>query len=223
VPPADAPLPIFPLSNVVLFPRVQCPLHLFEPRYRQLAETAIAGDRRIGMVTVLPEHVSAMRGDPPIYPVGCTGLITECRKLPDGRYNIVLLGTERFRVVSELPPAGERLYRLAEVEALPELLESHDDARIAELRERVTLRVCEFVRRTQPDREEPISAQLFDGVDDITFVNALATSFAFLPQEKQQLLETDEIPLRFERLADVLSFRLAELSAPNASDPSTLH
>ena len=60
-------LPIFPLSNVVLFPRVKTPLHLFEPRYRQLARDVLQGDRRVGMVVVRPEHIDEMPGDPPIF------------------------------------------------------------------------------------------------------------------------------------------------------------
>ena len=66
-------IPIFPLQQVVLFPRVRCPLHIFEPRYRQLTEAALAGDRRIGMVAVRPEHANAMAGDPPVFGVGCEG------------------------------------------------------------------------------------------------------------------------------------------------------
>ena len=90
---------IFPLSNVVLFPRMQCPLHLFEPRYRQLAEHVLADDRRIGMVVVPPEHADEMHGDPPVYPIGCAGTIGQSQKLRDGRFNIVggCLGTNGVR------------------------------------------------------------------------------------------------------------------------------
>src|SRR5262252_10843931 len=72
---------LFPLSSVVLFPRVRTPLHIFEPRYRQMAEHALAGDRSIGMVAVPPEHVGAMAGDPPVYPVGCAGVISQAQRL----------------------------------------------------------------------------------------------------------------------------------------------
>ncbi len=59
-------IPIFPLSNVVLFPQIQTPLHLLELRYRQMADRALAGERQIGMVAVPPEHVDEMGGDPPL-------------------------------------------------------------------------------------------------------------------------------------------------------------
>ncbi len=109
-------LAIFPLSNVVLFPGVQAPLHLFEPRYRQMAEHVLDGDRRIGMVVVPPEHAAEMRGDPPVYPIGCTGTVGQSQRLRDGRFNVVLIGTHRFRITSEAPQPADRLYRVAEVE-----------------------------------------------------------------------------------------------------------
>ncbi len=76
---------IFPLSNVVLFPGVQAPLHLFEPRYRQMAEHVLDGDRRIGMVVVPPEHAAEMHGDPAVYPIGCAGTIGHSQRLRDDR------------------------------------------------------------------------------------------------------------------------------------------
>ena len=80
--PAFERLALFPLSNVVLFPRVKTPLHIFEPRYRQMTEAALDGDRRIGMVVVRPEHVEAIAGDPPLFEVGCEGVISDSKKLP---------------------------------------------------------------------------------------------------------------------------------------------
>ena len=108
-------LPIFPLSNVVLFPGVSTPLHLFEPRYRQLARDVLAGERRIGMVVVRPEFADEMAGDPPVFPVGCAGVITESQRRADGRFDIVLRGETRFELIEEPPRPSERLYRCARV------------------------------------------------------------------------------------------------------------
>ena len=91
-------LPLFPLPNVVLFPGVFLPLHIFEARYRAMTEDALAGDRMIGMALLKPGFEAEYEGRPPIYPVGCMGLITHAERLPDGRFNIVLQGVERFRV-----------------------------------------------------------------------------------------------------------------------------
>ena len=68
-------IPIFPLENVVLFPRVQVPLHIFEPRYRQMARAALDGDQRIGMVVVRPENTGEMQHSPEVFPIGCVGEI----------------------------------------------------------------------------------------------------------------------------------------------------
>src|SRR5687768_14710148 len=124
-------LPIFPLPNVVLFPNVFLPLHIFEPRYRQMVGDALAGERMIGMVLLQP-GANADEGAPAVYDVGCAGLITHVERLADGRYNIVLRGLERFRVVGEEQPSSNILYRraliapLADVDGVagPQLLKS---------------------------------------------------------------------------------------------------
>src|SRR5512132_186939 len=90
-------IPIFPLPTVVLFPNVFLPLHIFEPRYREMVGDALAGDRIIGMVLLREGWQKDYEGRPPVYPVGCAGLITFCEPHADGRYNIALRGMEKFR------------------------------------------------------------------------------------------------------------------------------
>lgn len=206
-------LPIFPLSNVVLFPRVKTPLHLFEPRYRQLARDVLQGERRIGMVVVRPEHVDEMPGDPPIYPVGCAGVITESHRLPDGRYNLVLLGEHRVRVVAEEPRVDPRLYRVARVVRLQDSYPEAERARVARLRAAIAADIGVLIRRAQPDRSHAFDPELFAGVDDETFVNAVANAFAFPAEEKQALLEAEDVPERYARLASSLSFQRLELES----------
>src|SRR5206468_2475373 len=110
-------LPLFPLPNVVLFPNVFLPLHIFEARYREMVADAIAGDRLIGMVLLRPGWDQDYEGRPPVYPIGCSGLITHVEQLADGRYNIVLRGVERFRIIAE---DHTRSYRRASIERLLE-------------------------------------------------------------------------------------------------------
>ena len=204
-------LPIFPLSNVVLFPRVKTPLHLFEPRYRQLARDVLQGERRIGMVVVRPEHVDEMPGDPPIYPIGCAGVITESQRLPDGRYNLVLLGEHRVRIVAEEPRSESQLYRVAQVVRLSESYPDTERTRVARLRAAIVADVGMLVRHAQPDRSHAFDPELFAGVDDETFVNAVANAFAFPAEEKQALIEAESVPERYARLASALSFQRLEL------------
>src|SRR3954467_9820081 len=108
-------LPLFPLPNVVLFPNGFLQLHIFEPRYREMVADALASDRMIGMVLLRPGWERDYEGRPPIFPVGCSGVITHLDHLPDGRYNIVLRGLERFRIFEENP---QRSYRRAAFEPL---------------------------------------------------------------------------------------------------------
>ncbi len=113
----DGVVRLFPLPGVVLFPHVVLPLHVFEPRYRQMTEDALAGDGLVTMVMIRPGHEHEQPGDPPIEPVGCLGRILQHERLPDGRFNFLLLGRRRVRLARELPAAG-RLYRRAEAEIL---------------------------------------------------------------------------------------------------------
>src|SRR5574341_188092 len=108
-------IPLFPLPNVVLFPRMPLPLHVFEPRYRKMVADALRGHRTIGMTLLQPGWESEYDGRPPVYPTGCAGSLEQCDPLEDGRFNILLRGLSRFRIVEERD--GEP-YRLATVKPL---------------------------------------------------------------------------------------------------------
>jgi Lon protease-like protein len=208
-------LPLFPLSNVVLFPRVQTPLHVFEPRYRQMTEHALAGDRRIGMATVRPEHAAAMSGDPPLFEVGCEGTIVDAERLADGRFHLLLLGTQRFRILREAPREPGQLYRVAEIERLEETFDASARERVIALRHRAIELAAELAG--QPPSGVQLTPEAFRDVDDVTFVGALSNALALAPAEKQGLLEAASIPERYERLVSILGFQAAasrHLAAP---------
>src|SRR5881392_1234441 len=104
-------VPIFPLAGAILFPRSQLPLHIFEPRYREMVRDAIDGGAQIGMIQPMrldDDHQA------PLYDVGCVGEIVGIEETDDGRFNIVLLGTNRFRFVQEI--GAEAAYRCAEID-----------------------------------------------------------------------------------------------------------
>ena len=103
-------IPIFPLEVTMLFPGVSRSLHIFEPRYRAMVADALKGDRIIGMTTLKPGYEADYQGRPPIYEIGCAGVITDVEELSGGRYNIVLRGVVKFRVTGE---DQSRSYRLA--------------------------------------------------------------------------------------------------------------
>lgn len=221
--PQRVSIPLFPLANTVLFPGVEVPLHVFEPRYRAMTADAIAGDGTLGMVAVQADQIEEMTGDPPLYPYGCAGRITRAEKLPDGRYNLVLAGTRRFRIEHEPARPASRLYRVAEVTYLDDVFEAADAPRLQRERGDVVRLFTELVRRTQPSRAEELEDGLFSGVDDPVFVNTFCQLLELEPLEKQSLLHADRLTERCERLGTLLRFRLAELSGPVPEGERNLH
>lgn len=218
-------IPIFPLENVVLFPKVRVPLHIFEPRYRQMTQDAIEGNERIGMTTAVPETLQDAPKAPEVFNIGCEGIITDKERLPDGRYNIVLLGLYRFRILEEEAANAERPYRLARIERLSETSPSGDGSdaqQIALQRREIVQRMAEWLRRSNDGPVETISEDMLRPFDDETFVNMLAQSIDFAPAEKQALLECDAISQRIRELNGLLRFRLSELSG-QTSRQTPLH
>ena len=116
----------------MLFPRATRPLHVFEQRYRDMVSDALEGDRLIGMVLLEPGHEDDYEGRPPVFPIGCVGVIAEVEELPDGRYNIVLGGLTKFRITGE---DESRPYRLAYIEPIWEEPTADDQVALRDLHE----------------------------------------------------------------------------------------
>src|SRR5215207_9114354 len=95
-------LPLFPLPNVVFFPRTRLPLHVFEPRYRQMVQDALDGDQRFGLILLKPGWEPEYFGAPPVHSTGTLATIEQAVPLDDGRFNIVVRGDARFRILDEL-------------------------------------------------------------------------------------------------------------------------
>jgi Lon protease-like protein len=190
-------LPLFPLPNVVLFPEMPLPLHIFEPRYRQMVADAREGHDTIGMVLLRPGWEPHYEGRPAIFPIGCAGRIEQCEPLPDGRYNLVLRGRVRFEVVEE---HDGQPYRLATVSPRPE--------------PPPPLAAVEAARRDLIAAIERASEQevvLLQGeLPPDLFVNALCQSIDLLPVERQSLLDCGDILLRYRRLIEILDFKSLE-------------
>jgi len=157
-------IPIFPLPNVVLFPNVFLPLHIFEPRYRAMVSEALEGDRIIGMVLLKPGFESNYEGRPPIYQVGCAGVITHSEPLADGRFNIVLRGLEKFRVIGE---DRSKSYRMAQVDSIPEDVPESDRRPLRQQRTRLEAVLAAAIERSGAEPRFP------PAVADEDLVNAL--------------------------------------------------
>ena len=206
-------LPLFPLPNVVLFPNVFLPLHIFEPRYREMVAEAIASDRLIGMVLLKPGWEHDYEGRPPVYPVGCSGVITHLERQADGCSNIVLRGVERFRIVEE---NHERSYRRASIEPLAERRLGADDRAILQRqRSRLETLLAPAVERdlarmqgASQDPKPGPDAIIPSGMADVDLVNALAQYLDLEPVEKQALLERQCLRTRAESLVELLEMKM---------------
>jgi uncharacterized protein len=214
-------LPIFPLPNVVLFPGVFLPLHVFEPRYREMVADALASDRMIGMVLLRPGWQHQYEGRPPVYPVGCSGVITHVETLPDGRYNIVLRGVERFRILEE---DDGRSYRRAVVEAVPEGPGTGDDhAAVRRQRTKLEALLAPAIERslTAGSHTEDIAgrdSKIPSTMADEDLVNALAQYLDLEPLEKQALLEQHNLRGRAESLVELLEMKILIAKTPGVTN-----
>ena len=198
-------IPIFPLSNVVLFPNVLLPLHIVEPQYRAMVSEALGGDRIIGMVLLQPKYEASYEGCPPVFGVGCAGVITHAEPPGDGRFNIVLRGIERFRITGE--DRGST-YRIARVDGLPELVSDEDRAELRRLRPRLEALLAAALEREGSEPRFP------PAVPDEDLVNALAQQLALDLLERQALLERDGVLARCRGLVELLQMNAA---APGSS------
>lgn len=202
-------LPLFPLPNVVLFPNVFLPLHIFEPRYREMIADALAGDRLIGMVLLKPKWEGDYEGRPAVYSTGCSGVITHVEQLADGRYNIVLRGLQRFLVRRE---DHARRYRRAVVEPLMEAgLGAEDRDAIRNQRSKLEALLAPAVEKTGAD---PRTAA---ALTDEDLVNALAQYLDLDPLEKQALLERNSLRTRAESLVELLEMKIMIAHTPGVS------
>ena len=197
-------IPIFPLPNAVLFPNVFMPLHIFEPRYRAMVADALAGDRIIGMVLLRAGFERDYEGRPSIFPIGCAGVITHSERLADGRFNIVLKGIEKFRVIGE---DASKPYRLAMIDSMPELVGEADRTELHRLRVRLETLLAAAVEREGGEPRFP------PAMPDEDLVNALAQYMGLEPLERQALLERDGVPARCRSLIELLEMKTMERGA----------
>ena len=189
-------IPIFPLEDVMLFPRSTRPLHIFEQRYRDMVADALRGDRIIGMVLLEPGHEAEYEGRPPVYKVGCAGVIADVEELPDGRYNILLEGLTKFRITGE---DQSRSYRLAHVEAIPEELTDAERVTLGDRREELSA----LLRSGLPGLQVPA------GLGDEDLVNGVAQVINVDPLDRLGLLEQPGPLARAQALIDLLHIRSA--------------
>jgi uncharacterized protein len=203
-------LPLFPLPSVVLFPGVFLPLHIFEPRYKQMVARALEGDRIIGMTLLRPGHDVAYEGRPPVYEMGCAGLITHVERQNDGTFNLILRGLSKFRIAEEEPPTDGVLYRVAHVTPIDETVLATDRGALREERRRL-----ETLLAPSLERENGGSRLPRDMADD-DLVNALSQYLDLDAVEKQALLERDSVLGRCRTLVELIEMKLLMQRQPDS-------
>jgi uncharacterized protein len=185
-------LSIFPLSGAILYPGLHLPLHVFEPRYRALVSDALARDRRIALIQPQVAEEGA-----PLFAIGCTGLIGEVEALEDGRYNIMLEGESRFRLLRELEVATP----FRQVEG--ELIRERDDA-VLSATERAGFEM--EARRFADAQGYSVDWDSVARLDDVALINGVAQIAPFDPASKQALLEAADLASRCELLIQLMQF-----------------
>jgi len=203
-------VPLFPLPGAILFPRSQLPLHIFEPRYREMVRDALDGAGRIGMIQ---PHRLDDDNQAPLYSVGCVGELVGVEELEDGRFNIVLLGSNRFRLLKE--SQVEASYRCGEVD-----IEAFDDDEPAPL---------SLVQRAEVEREArrlgdamglAVDWEAVSRLDDEMLVNAIAQVAPFDVGAKQALLEQRGLDERADLLVQLMQFHRMAVSGGAEIEPT---
>ncbi len=199
-------IPVFPLPNVVFFPETFLPLHIFEPRYRDMVVDAVARGQCIGMTLLKEGWEQDYHGNPPIFKLGCVGRLVSVERLPDGRFNIILQGLERYEIYEEL---HEKSYREARILLNPRPSSDHSEEGIGSSLRADLIRSVDAYLKSRKD-EQLHAGILRAEVTDEILVNSLSGYLDFSPLEKQFLLESDSLLQQSRRLLDLLQFKQCE-------------
>jgi Lon protease-like protein len=198
-------VPLFPLSGAILFPRSHLPLHIFEERYRAMVQDAMAGPGRIAMIQPVDDE-----DEPALYQVGCVGELVGVEELDDGRLNIMLLGSQRFRLIAEAD--GGTPYRQADID-----LDAFDDGDPEPLSSIQRADVEREARRFGDSLSLAVDWDAVGRLDDEMLVNAIAQVAPFDDGAKQALLEEATLTGRADLVVQLMQFQRL---APGGADMS---
>ncbi|NUO82742.1 LON peptidase substrate-binding domain-containing protein [candidate division KSB1 bacterium] len=193
-------LPIFPLPNVVFFPKIILPLHVFEPRYKQMVREVLQKERNIGMILLQDGWQNNYFGSPSVHKIGCMGRIETYEKLPEGRFNILLNGVRRFEILRFVQDEPYRIAVVRLLEEAPFILENHQ-----QLRAREDL-MDKFMTYLQQVLGMELNDEKFDRSASLeTIVNQVAAVLDIPVETKQELLELSSMDKRLTKVNDILA------------------
>ena len=191
-------IPIFPLSNFIIFPQTTVPLNIFEPRYIEMINDSMKGERMIGMVQTKKTYKNSK---PELYEVGCLGKITSFNETEDGNYLIVLNGLCRFKIINE--SANEKLYREFEVnfdKFENDFLNESEEIKFSDLQ-----LIFKDLKTLFEKKGYIINWKALEKQNLNETINALAMASPFSLEEKQVLLESQNLQTRKNKIAEILS------------------
>jgi len=195
-------IPVFPLSNFIIFPRTTVPLNIFEPRYIDMVDDSIKSNRIIGMV----QPKKSNQNIPILYNIGCAGKITSFNEKNDGNYLIVLVGIGRFKIIEELE--NDKLYRECSInfnDFYHDLEENKDEIKFSDLELIFKELKSLFIKEGYVINWKELEKQSLDQT-----INTLAMASPFSLEEKQVLLETINLKERKKKLEEILSTYTAD-------------
>ena len=206
-----AALPIFPLPNVVLFPGATMPLHIFEPRYRELVRAVLAGRKLMGIVRLKPGFEEDYEGRPPVFDVCGVGSVIDSTEHADGHFDITLRGLARARIIAELPPT--RSFREMRVEAL---LDGFSDAGVTSAWQRKLTSLWATLGPHLPESVRDLRALTRGAEGAGAYADRLAAALVGDPDASQRLLAETDPAERLRLLTEKLQ-RVHDSVAPASS------
>ena len=197
-------IPLFPLPTTVFYPNTSLPLHIFEPRYRSMVADALNGKGEIGMILLRPGWESDYQGTPEIMTIGCLGKIEHHSKLPEGKYNILLSGLYRFRILNEIKG---KIYRQAQVEFLKEI-NNKDLTPISCPAKEKLIRVMQLYLKNLPEGTKIEQALDMKNCCKLgEFVDKLTHHFDLPVNKMQEFLEQQDVQKRADSLHSLIEFK----------------
>jgi len=197
-------VPLFPLPTTVFYPNTSLPLHIFEPRYRSMVEDALNGKGVIGMILLKPGWESDYQGTPEIMEIGCLGTIKRHSELPEGKYNILLSGLYRFRILNEIKG---KIYRQAKVEFLKEINDKDLTSEPSPIKEQL-IRIMRLYLKNLPEGTKIEQALDMKNCRNLAeFVDKLTHHFDLPVNKMQEFLEQQDVQKRANSLYSLIEFK----------------
>ena len=191
-------IPVFPLSNFIIFPNTTVPLNIFEPRYIEMIDESMKGNRLIGIVQ--PKKTGELR-KPDLYKIGCVGKITSFNETEDGRYLIVLNGISRFRIMSEIE--NNKLYRECKIN-FEDFVRDLDEIKKKEFKFSDLKSIFNDLKKLFNKLGYQINWKDLENQSFEQTINTLSMASPFSLEEKQMLLETITLEDRNIKLREIL-------------------